>query len=66
VDGYRPLDYQVFVLRFWRERSSGTWRGQVVHLPDQQTVSFADWDQAQAFMQRYLPTGGPALNHPEQ
>jgi hypothetical protein len=67
VDGYRLLDYQVFVLRFWREPSSGTWRGQVVHLPDQQMVSFAHWEQAQAYIQGYLPTPGSlTANLPEQ
>ena len=58
VDAYRPLEYQVFVLRFWREGASGTWRGQIVHLPDQETASFARWDQAQAFVGRFVrPTG---------
>ncbi len=56
--GYQPLDFQVFVLRFWRESSSGIWRGQIVHLPDQQTVSFANWDQAQAFVRRFVAEPG--------
>jgi hypothetical protein len=58
VDDYRPVEYQVFVLRFWREGTSGTWRGQIVHLPDQETVSFANWEQAQAFMGRFVPVTG--------
>jgi hypothetical protein len=54
VDSYRPLEYQVFVLRFWRESTSGTWRGQIVHLPDQETTSFASWDQAQEFVDQFV------------
>jgi len=60
MDYYRPLEYQVFVLRFWREGSSGTWRGQIVHLPDQETASFARWDQAQAFVSRFVMGTGVA------
>ena len=54
MDSYRPLEYQVFVLRLWREGTSGTWRGQIVHLPEQETASFAKWDQAQAFVDRFV------------
>ena len=58
MDDYRPLEYQVFVLRFWREGTSGTWRGQIVHLPEQETASFARWDQAQAFVSRFVSDTG--------
>ena len=58
MDGYQPLEYQAFVLRFWREGTSGAWRGQIVHLPDQQTASFANWDQAQAFVDQYVMKTG--------
>ena len=59
MDYYRPLEYQVFVLRWWREGPSGTWRGQIVHLPDQETAAFAHWEQAQAFVRRFvMETGG--------
>jgi hypothetical protein len=58
MDAYRPLDFQVFVLRFWRENTSGTWRGQIVHLPEQDSISFAHWDQAQAFVQRFVAGTG--------
>ena len=54
MDGYRPLEFQVFVLRYWREATSGTWRGQIVHLPGQETASFANWDQAQDFVKRFV------------
>jgi len=54
VDSYRLLEHQVFVLRFWREGSGGAWRGQIVHLPDQETTSFASWTQAMAFIDRFV------------
>lgn len=54
MDSYRPVEFQVFVLRFWRENTSGTWRGQIVHLPDQQALAFAHWHQAQAFVRRFV------------
>ena len=54
MNSYRPLVYQVFVLRLWREGTSGTWRGQIVHLPDQETTSFANWDQAKAFIGQFV------------
>ena len=57
------MDFQVFVLRLWREASSGTWRGQIVHLPVQATTAFASWDQALAFVARYGPTAGSDHSH---
>jgi hypothetical protein len=54
VDSYRALEFQVFVLRFQREATSGAWRGQIVHLPDQQSAAFANWNQAQAFVARFV------------
>jgi hypothetical protein len=74
VDGYRPLEFQVFVMRFWREATSGTWRGQIVHLPDQETASFANWEQAQNFVRRFVaetgiglpPGSGQASSPPEE
>jgi hypothetical protein len=61
VDPYRPLEFQVFVLRYWREGTSGVWRGQIVHLPDQETASFAHWEQAQAFIGRFVMDKGPGI-----
>ena len=58
MDGYQPVEFEVFVLRFWRESTSGTWRGQVVHLPEQQAITFAQWEQAQAFVRRFVAEAG--------
>lgn len=51
---YRPLRSEVFVLRLWQEASSGTWRGQAVHMSNRETFSFATWDQLQAFLGRFI------------
>ncbi len=42
------------MLRFWQEASSGTWRGQAVHLSGRETFSFASWDQARAFLTQFI------------
>jgi hypothetical protein len=52
---YRPVEQETFVVRLWREASSQTWRGEIVHLPDQTGVHFASLRQAAAFVRRYLP-----------
>jgi len=54
VTEYRPLRSEVFVLRFWQEASSGTWRGQAEHLFSRETFSFATWDQVRAFLDRFV------------
>ena len=58
MDTYQPLIREVFVIRVWREGVSGTWRGQIVHLPTQETLSFAAWPQAEAFVRRFLGDAG--------
>ena len=63
MEGYRPLSWEVFVVRFWREATSGIWRGQIVHLPDQETASFATWDQAEAFIRRFVPEDESGQHH---
>jgi hypothetical protein len=55
VRSYRPVEQETFVIRLWRESSSQTWRGEIVHLPDQAGVHFASLRQAAAFVRRYLP-----------
>jgi hypothetical protein len=58
VNGYQPLVREVFVVRVWREAAGGIWRGQIVHLPTQETASFAGWQQAEAFMARFVSGPG--------
>jgi len=49
------INWQTFIVRIWQEPSSGTWRGQIVHLPDQTRRHFATLAQAAGFMQQYVP-----------
>ena len=49
-----------FVIRLWREPSRQAWRGQIVHLPDQESAYFASFEQALAFIARFAPEVGPA------
>ena len=64
MDEYPPLIREVFIVRLWREATGDTWRGQVVHVPDQETASFASWDQAADFIRRFGPELGSRQNQP--
>jgi len=48
------VNWQTFIVRIWQEGSSGTWRGQIVHLPDQDSRHFATIPQAAAFIAQYV------------
>jgi hypothetical protein len=50
-----PLTWETFVVRVWREASSGAWRGEIVHVPDRAAIHFASFAQAEEFMRRYVP-----------
>ena len=55
------VNWQTFIVRIWQEGSSGTWRGQIVHLPDQDSRHFATIAQAAAFIAQYVAgVGTPA------
>ena len=61
MSDYQPITWETFIVRVWRESASGTWRGQIVHLPDQASRHFATLAQATAFIQQYMPgIGTPA------
>lgn len=49
------INWQTFIVRIWQEASSGTWRGQIVHLPEQASHYFTTLEQALAFIQQYVP-----------
>lgn len=51
---HQPVAHETFVLRIWREASSGAWRGEIVRVADRASAPFASFDQAEAFMRRYL------------
>ncbi len=53
------VNWQTFIVRIWQEASSGTWRGQIIHLPDQASRPFATLAQAAAFMHQYVPGISP-------
>jgi hypothetical protein len=50
---FQSLIWESFVIRLWREAISGTWRGQIVHLPDRETAHFVTLEQATAFIGRF-------------
>ncbi len=61
-DTDHAVQWETFVVRVWREPSNGTWRGEIVHLPDRAAIHFASFVQAEEFMRRYVPgaeTGPP-------
>jgi hypothetical protein len=60
MKGYQPVILDTFVIRLWREPSRQTWRGQIVHLPDQESAYFASFEQALAFIARFTPEVRPA------
>lgn len=49
------LDWETFVVRLWRERATGTWRGQITHLPGRESSYFATLAQAETFMTQFMP-----------
>ncbi|MCI0398606.1 MAG: hypothetical protein L0332_18705 [Chloroflexi bacterium] len=55
MEGYEPVVCESFIVRLWRETASGTWRGQIVHLPGRESAYFATLAQAEAFMARFVP-----------
>ena len=62
TDSSHTVQWETFVVRVWREPSSGTWRGSIVHLPDRAAIHVASFEQAEEFMRRYVPeaeTGPP-------
>jgi hypothetical protein len=50
------LIWETFVVRVWREPTSGAWRGEIVHVPDRAAIHFASFAQAEEFVRRYVPT----------
>jgi hypothetical protein len=55
MDEYHSLVRETFVVRFWREATNLAWRGQIIHLPDQETAAFATWNQAEEIIRRFIP-----------
>lgn len=55
MDEYHSLVQETFVVRLWREATNPTWRGQIVHLPGQETVHFTTLAEAETFICRFAP-----------
>jgi len=59
MSSYQPVANDSFIVRVWREAASGTWRGQIVHLPGRESAYFATLAQALAFIERFVPGIAP-------
>jgi len=44
-----------FIVRLWSDRIGGRARGEIVHLQTKESVAFASWDQAEAFIRHFVP-----------
>jgi hypothetical protein len=44
----------VFVVRLWRNRTDGSWQGQIVHVDSGQTISFGSDDEVLAYIRQRL------------
>ncbi len=64
MSSYQPVANDTFIVRVWRESASGTWRGQIVHLPGRESAYFATLAQALAFIDRFVPGFAPNSNTP--
>ncbi|MCS6994527.1 MAG: hypothetical protein N2117_08145 [Anaerolineales bacterium] len=49
------IQWNTFVLRLWNDTTTGTWRGEIVHLPSRESSHFASWEQAGEFVRRFAP-----------
>jgi hypothetical protein len=55
MNEYHSLVRETFVVRLWREATNPAWRGQIVHLPDQESVPFVTFAEAEIFIHRFVP-----------
>lgn len=55
----RPIQFETFILRIWREASGSAWRGAIIRLPDRASTHFATLDQAISCITRYAPDLDP-------
>ena len=54
-DEYTPPEFESFLVRFWHEPASQTWRGKVIHVPSRTACDFVTLEQAVAFIRRFVP-----------
>ena len=55
MEGPPRVVLSTFVVRLWRDGSSGQWRGHVVHLPSQAARHFNGWPQLLDFLNENVP-----------
>jgi hypothetical protein len=54
-DEYTLPEFETFVVRFWHEPASQTWRGKVIHVPSRTSCDSVTLEQAVAFIHRFVP-----------
>lgn len=54
-DEYMPPEFESFLVRFWNEPVSQTWRGKVIHVPSRTSYDFVTLEQTVAFIRRFVP-----------
>ncbi len=59
-DKYAPPEFESFLIRFWHEPASQTWRGKVIHVSSRTACDFATWEQAVAFIRQFVPASSAA------
>jgi hypothetical protein len=64
MSNYQTVTNDTFIVRVWRESASGTWRGQIVHVPGQESAYVATLAQALAFIDRFVPGIAPQSDTP--
>jgi len=50
-----PPEFESFVVRFWHEPVSRSWRGRVIHVSSRSTCDFVTLEQALAFVRQFVP-----------
>lgn len=59
MDENIPPTISSFVIRFVVEPGSNTCRGEIRHVQTRQGLSFLCWEDAEAFIRRYVPLEKP-------
>jgi hypothetical protein len=58
MNEYRPLQWEVFILRLRRETTEEVWQGEVIHLPDRESLRFINLAQAMDFIRDFTTDPG--------
>jgi hypothetical protein len=55
MDTPTPPTISSFVIRFVTDPGTGSYRGEIRHIQTNDEIHFDDWQDAVAFIQRYVP-----------